>query len=160
MFGHEKGAFTGAYKKKKGKLERANEGTLFIDELESWIIPCKWSFCASCRKALSSEWAARKWLRWMPGSCSHGGRFKESHWCRKISKRSVLSAQCRSTSKFHRCGSEGRYSAAGHHFIKIIAAKIENNQNLFRLMPCDYCWITTSRQCPGIGKISFIERLC
>ncbi len=33
LFGHEKGAFTGAYKKKKGKLERANEGTLFIDEI-------------------------------------------------------------------------------------------------------------------------------
>ncbi len=33
LFGHEKGAFTGAFKKKKGKLERANEGTLFIDEI-------------------------------------------------------------------------------------------------------------------------------
>lgn len=33
LFGHEKGAFTGAHKRKKGKFERANGGTLFIDEI-------------------------------------------------------------------------------------------------------------------------------
>jgi len=35
LFGHEKGAFTGAEKSKKGHLEIANEGTLFIDELQN-----------------------------------------------------------------------------------------------------------------------------
>ena len=33
LFGHEKGAFTGADKKKEGKFELANEGTLFLDEI-------------------------------------------------------------------------------------------------------------------------------
>ncbi len=33
LFGHEKGAFTGAYKLKKGKFELANHGTLFLDEI-------------------------------------------------------------------------------------------------------------------------------
>ncbi|RLA93144.1 MAG: Fis family transcriptional regulator [Deltaproteobacteria bacterium] len=33
LFGHEKGAFTGAIKKKKGKLELAQEGTIFLDEI-------------------------------------------------------------------------------------------------------------------------------
>lgn len=33
MFGHEKGAFTGAIALKKGKLEVANRGTLFLDEV-------------------------------------------------------------------------------------------------------------------------------
>ncbi len=33
LFGHEKGAFTGAYKQKKGKFEIANGGTLFLDEI-------------------------------------------------------------------------------------------------------------------------------
>ncbi len=33
LFGHEKGAFTGANTKKPGKFELANEGTLFLDEI-------------------------------------------------------------------------------------------------------------------------------
>jgi len=33
LFGHEKGAFTGAINKKVGKFELANKGTLFLDEI-------------------------------------------------------------------------------------------------------------------------------
>ena len=33
LFGHEKGAFTGAGSMKKGKFDLANEGTLFLDEI-------------------------------------------------------------------------------------------------------------------------------
>lgn len=33
FFGHEKGAFTGAYERKIGKFQLANNGTLFLDEI-------------------------------------------------------------------------------------------------------------------------------
>ena len=33
LFGHEKGAFTGATDKKAGKFELADNGTLFLDEI-------------------------------------------------------------------------------------------------------------------------------
>jgi two-component system nitrogen regulation response regulator NtrX len=33
LFGHEKGAFTGAAARRLGKFEQANEGTLFLDEI-------------------------------------------------------------------------------------------------------------------------------
>ncbi|MDO6461643.1 sigma-54 dependent transcriptional regulator [Granulosicoccaceae sp. 1_MG-2023] len=35
LFGHEKGAFTGAHSRRIGKIEHAQGGTLFLDEIES-----------------------------------------------------------------------------------------------------------------------------
>ena len=39
LFGHEKGAFTGAVSLKKGKIEIANTGTLFLDEIAELTPP-------------------------------------------------------------------------------------------------------------------------
>jgi Nif-specific regulatory protein len=38
LFGHEKGAFTGAIRQKVGKFELANNGTIFLDEIGSLIL--------------------------------------------------------------------------------------------------------------------------
>ncbi len=39
LFGHEKGAFTGAERKRRGRFELANEGTLFLDEIATVAQP-------------------------------------------------------------------------------------------------------------------------
>ena len=39
LFGHEKGAFTGAIGRKKGVIERASKGILFLDEIGSLPLP-------------------------------------------------------------------------------------------------------------------------
>jgi DNA-binding NtrC family response regulator len=41
MFGHEKGAFTGAIKRKLGKFEIANGGTIFLDEIGTITPPAQ-----------------------------------------------------------------------------------------------------------------------
>jgi len=39
LFGHEKGAFTGAHARKPGRFERAHHGTLFLDEIGDLPLP-------------------------------------------------------------------------------------------------------------------------
>jgi transcriptional regulator with PAS, ATPase and Fis domain len=41
LFGHQKGAFTGAVAARKGKFEFANSGTLFLDEIGDMSLPAQ-----------------------------------------------------------------------------------------------------------------------
>ncbi len=51
LFGHEKGAFTGATSARRGKFELADGGTLFLDEVGDLHASSQAKLCACCRKA-------------------------------------------------------------------------------------------------------------
>ena len=61
LFGHEKGAFTGAAARRKGRFEQADGGTLFLDEVgEIRLARAGQAAARSCRSASSSAWAATR----------------------------------------------------------------------------------------------------
>src|SRR2546429_8551896 len=59
LFGHVKGAFTGAIDNKTGRFEAAHGGTIFLDEISSMSAKLRSSCCACCRNMSSSASANR-----------------------------------------------------------------------------------------------------
>ena len=50
LFGHEKGAFTGAERKREGLVSAARGGTLFLDDIDAAPRPCRRCCCSWWRK--------------------------------------------------------------------------------------------------------------
>ena len=60
IFGHEKGAFTGAHDRRTGVFELAHRGTLFLDEIAEMSRRRRSSCCACCRSGPSAASAGAR----------------------------------------------------------------------------------------------------
>ena len=65
LFGHEKGAFTGAVKRTVGYFEKAHRGTVLLDEIGDMPMSLQVKACAFCRKNVFNEWGVRPLLKWI-----------------------------------------------------------------------------------------------
>ena len=67
LFGHEKGAFTGAAERRLGRFELADGGTIFLDEIGEMPLSTQVKLLRVLESGSSSGWAAPSRSRWTCG---------------------------------------------------------------------------------------------
>ena len=96
LFGHEKGAFTGALKQKPGRVEEADGGTIFLDEIARHEpAPAGQAAPLPGGRHLHARGRDAGTAGQCPAHCRHQPRYHRGHRPGPVSGRLVSPAECR-----------------------------------------------------------------
>jgi DNA-binding NtrC family response regulator len=97
LFGHERGAFTGAQTSRRGRFEQAEGGTLFLDEIGDMPFDLQTFVARFVRWALLQSGWAHFGESQCASHCCHTPRFRATGQRRRVPRRLVSPPECHST---------------------------------------------------------------
>ena len=117
LFGHERGAFTGALMQKKGRFELADGGSLFLDEIGDISLELQPKLLRAVQEQEFERLGSTRTIRVRcADDCRDSSRSSSHDSRRKISGGSVLPTQCVSDCDPATSRTARGYSAAGELF--------------------------------------------
>jgi len=155
LFGHEKGAFTGAVSQKIGRLELADHGTLFLDEVGD--IPLELQ--PKLLRVLQDQEFER-----LGGDanhqgehsvdCRHQSRSGQEHGREHVSQRSFLPASRLSSSHAPVAGTRHRHSVTGA-LLRAEVCPPHEQTDRYHSHGGHECLdeMAVARQCEGVGEL-------
>ena len=155
LFGHEKGSYTGAYLRQLGKLELAQGGTFFFDEIGDFPYPAAGeNICAFWKKNRSRASAAARISASTSVSSSPPTRTWKKPLLKSVSARTFISASPAFPFNSRRCAKERRTSVLlGDYFARKISLEIKKCEiTPFTAGPGKAPGLQLAGQCPRTAK--------
>ena len=154
LFGHVRGAYTGAFQSRLGRFEQANRGTLFLDEIGDMPFSLQAKLLRVLAGArISSPWLVGNRARGRPRDRRHQRQSGAPGRARQVPSGLVLPLERRADSSVPHCASAWKIIPdLVHHFIEKIC---RNEQIPLKAIPAEIVsWLT---KFPWPGNIRQLE---